>query len=205
MDDGTRLAYCDPRRFGRIKLRGAEPEELAALAPDALTLRPSQTSANPRKVGSDPSCCSTRLPRLWHSNWPPTGCLCVWDSPATAASALSSDCKALRGHRHRVQDGLRRERRLGEIPGDVALPPPLGQADDRLDRVADRAHPLRHDRRSDDRVPARRPDEDREACGEAKCQARFKGEEAPGRDAVDDAREETLGREEASDLSPEPV
>ena len=36
MDDGTRLAYCDPRRFGRIKLRGAEPEELAALAPDAL-------------------------------------------------------------------------------------------------------------------------------------------------------------------------
>ena len=36
MDDGTRLAYCDPRRFGRIKLRGAEPAELAALAPDAL-------------------------------------------------------------------------------------------------------------------------------------------------------------------------
>ena len=37
MGDGTRLAYCDPRRFGRVKLRGAEPEELAALAPDALT------------------------------------------------------------------------------------------------------------------------------------------------------------------------
>ena len=36
MNDGTRLAYCDPRRFGRIKLRGAEPAELAALAPDAL-------------------------------------------------------------------------------------------------------------------------------------------------------------------------
>ena len=37
MDDGTRLAYCDPRRFGRVKLRGAEAAELAALAPDALT------------------------------------------------------------------------------------------------------------------------------------------------------------------------
>ena len=35
--DGTRLAYCDPRRFGRIKLRGADPAELATLAPDALS------------------------------------------------------------------------------------------------------------------------------------------------------------------------
>ena len=38
-----------------------------------------------------------------------------------------------------MQDGLRRERRRGTVPGDVALPPPLGEDDHGLDRVADRA------------------------------------------------------------------
>jgi len=40
LSGGGRLAYCDPRRFGRIKLRGADAlttAPLSELAPDALT------------------------------------------------------------------------------------------------------------------------------------------------------------------------
>ena len=101
MDDGTRLAHCDPRRFGRIKLRGAEPEELAALAPDALeapavaTMRSalSSKSAPIKAVLLDQSAVVCGI-----GNWVADEVL--YQSrihPATAAAALSADqVKALR-------------------------------------------------------------------------------------------------------------
>ena len=101
MDDGTRLAYCDPRRFGRIKLRGAEPEELAALAPDALEAPAvadmrnalSSRSAPIKAVLLDQSAVVCGI-----GNWVADEVL--YQSrihPATAASALSADqVKALR-------------------------------------------------------------------------------------------------------------
>ena len=101
MDDGTRLAYCDPRRFGRIKLRGAEPEELAALAPDALeapavaAMRSalSSKSAPIKAVLLDQSAVVCGI-----GNWVADEVLYMSRiHPATAASALSADqVKALR-------------------------------------------------------------------------------------------------------------
>ena len=101
MNDGTRLAYCDPRRFGRIKLRGAEPEELAALAPDALeapavaALRSalSSKSAPIKAVLLDQSAVVCGI-----GNWVADEVLYMSRiHPATAASALSADqVKALR-------------------------------------------------------------------------------------------------------------
>ena len=101
MGDGTRLAYCDPRRFGRIKLRGAEPEELAALAPDALeapavaALRSalSSKSAPIKAVLLDQSAVVCGI-----GNWVADEVLYMSRiHPATAAAALSADqVKALR-------------------------------------------------------------------------------------------------------------
>jgi formamidopyrimidine-DNA glycosylase len=101
MDDGTRLAYCDPRRFGRVKLRGAEPEELAALAPDALeapavaAMRSalSSKSAPIKAVLLDQSAVVCGI-----GNWVADEVLYMSRiHPATAAAALSADqVKALR-------------------------------------------------------------------------------------------------------------
>ena len=101
MGDGTRLAYCDPRRFGRIKLRGAEPEELAALAPDALeapavaAMRSalSSKSAPIKAVLLDQSAVVCGI-----GNWVADEVLFMSRiHPATSASALSADqVKALR-------------------------------------------------------------------------------------------------------------
>ena len=101
MNDGTRLAYCDPRRFGRVKLRGAEPEELAALAPDALEAPAvagmrsalSSKSAPIKAVLLDQSAVVCGI-----GNWVADEVLYMSRiHPATAASALSADqVKALR-------------------------------------------------------------------------------------------------------------
>ena len=101
MGDGTRLAYCDPRRFGRVKLRGAEPEELAALAPDALeapavaAMRSalSSKSAPIKAVLLDQSAVVCGI-----GNWVADEVLYMSRiHPATAAAALSADqVKALR-------------------------------------------------------------------------------------------------------------
>ena len=101
MNDGTRLAYCDPRRFGRVKLRGAEPDELAVLAPDALTppavadMRSalSSRSAPIKAVLLDQSAVVCGI-----GNWVADEVLYMSRiHPATAASALSADqVKALR-------------------------------------------------------------------------------------------------------------
>ena len=101
MNDGTRLAYCDPRRFGRIKLRGAEPAELAALAPDALEAPAvaamrgalSSKSVPIKAVLLDQSAVVCGI-----GNWVADEVLYMSRiHPATAASALSADqVKALR-------------------------------------------------------------------------------------------------------------
>ena len=101
MNDGTRLAYCDPRRFGRVKLRCAEPAELAALAPDALeapavaAMRSalSSKSAPIKAVLLDQSAVVCGI-----GNWVADEVLYMSRiHPATAAAALSADqVKALR-------------------------------------------------------------------------------------------------------------
>lgn len=101
LDDGTRLAYCDPRRFGRIKLRGADPAELATLAPDALSppaaadmrLALSAKSAVIKAVLLDQSAVVCGI-----GNWVADEVLYMSRiHPATQASALSADqVKALR-------------------------------------------------------------------------------------------------------------
>ena len=101
MNDGTRLAYCDPRRFGRIKLRGAEPEELAALAPDALEA-PAVAAMRQTLGGKSAPIKAVLLDQsavvCGIGNWVADEVLYMSRiHPATAASALSADqVKALR-------------------------------------------------------------------------------------------------------------
>ena len=101
MHDGTRLAYCDPRRFGRVKLRGAEPAELAALAPDALEA-PAVASIRQTLGGKSAPIKAVLLDQsavvCGIGNWVADEVLYMARvHPATAASALSADqVKALR-------------------------------------------------------------------------------------------------------------
>ena len=101
MDDGTRLAYCDPRRFGRIKLRGAEPAELAALAPDALEA-PAVASIRQTLGGKSAPIKAVLLDQsavvCGIGNWVADEVLYMSRiHPSTAASTLSGDqVKALR-------------------------------------------------------------------------------------------------------------
>ena len=101
MNDGTRLAYCDPRRFGRVKLRGAEPEELAALAPDALEA-PAVAAMRQILGGKSAPIKAVLLDQsavvCGIGNWVADEVLFMSRiHPATAAAALSADqVKALR-------------------------------------------------------------------------------------------------------------
>ena len=101
MNDGTRLAYCDPRRFGRVKLRGAEPAELAALAPDALEA-PAVAAMRQILGGKSAPIKAVLLDQsavvCGIGNWVADEVLYMSRiHPATAAAALSADqVKALR-------------------------------------------------------------------------------------------------------------